>query len=318
MKAQNRPLSYRRRTRSVRGWRIAWIITFSVLIAVLITFLVVGNILAAKRRGEDAVETPAVTDAESAPPDKSSAPSVSAVPVLLETADSSTFASRLEAVLASGRSAVSIPLSTKEGKLIYRSSLGIELGFEVEGTPTVDAFTALKSVEALNVRTCGVLYLNAFTVEDPLRRSVELSRAAALIGELFSAGMDEVLVIANGLSASHTEALLRFSDDVHHLSERACLGIALSDDMVDSEASPQLLEVLWSSFDFLAFNAMDYGDASPSEYVSSRITDSGMRYNLLRYGMRILLPYASEETVQDEIIAAAQREQLSNWQILLY
>ncbi len=315
MNGRNRHLQYRRSVYRRRQIRFGLILTVVIVAVLIVTFLIVGNLLFKKDQPESNSpsknDPPAATGEEHAP-----VPPIKARSVLLETADSSTFATRIDAMTETGATAASIPLTTADGALLYHSSVGTRLGYPLKGSPSVSISSAMAQIGNTSIHCSGVFYLTAFSEEDPLIRQVELSRCAAILAEATQQGMDDILLIAPTMEATHIDELLRFAEDIRLLAPNSFLGFALPQSILSNESSTDLIDRLWGGMDFLALNASEYGDENFVDYALSIVNDSSMMYNRLRYDMRILLPSFTEAEKTEAVIAAVEEAGVQSWQII--
>lgn len=316
MNGRNRHIQYRKSVYRRRKIRTV-IITLSIALAVLIvSFFIIGFLLnkqSEKRNSkEDSMQTTEInTLAQKLP-----LAAVQAYPVLLETADSSTFASRLEGLQASGITCASVPLNTADGALLYRSPVAIGLGLQVAQAQSVSIANAVAHAEDIPVSLSGVYYVTAFTEEDDLLRSVRLSHDAAILAEALRDGIDNVLLIVPAMTEANVAEILRLLDQVRVLCAHAVLGVTVPTSVAYSESGAKTIDTLYESADFLALNAFEYGDADPVTYISDTIAESGMRYYLLRYGMRVLIPAGTEAIPQESLINAVTNGGSQNYQII--
>ena len=317
MNGRNRHMQYRRSVYRRRQIRLGLILSVVILAVLLLVFLIVGNLLFGKQEPDeepDLQTNPPTTD-NTDNKEKTPVASLRAKAVLLETSDSSTFATRIRRLTDTGAVSASIPLNTADGKLLYRSAVGEKLGYPTNGTPSVRISSALGQIDNAFYLS-GVFYLNAFSESDPLLRSVELSKAAAILGEALEQGMDDVLLIAPGMSADQVDELLRFAEDVRTLSPKAVLGLTLSDSILSHDTASALIDKLANGLDFLAMDATQYGTEDPAAYATATVNDSNMMYNRLRYHMRVLLPACADEATRNSVIDAVEKNGVDSWQIL--
>ncbi len=315
MNGRNRHLQYRRSVYRRRQLRFGLILTVIIVSVLVLVFLIVGNLLHKKN------PTKADAEREDTPPEMAgeehaAPPSVQARTVLLETNDSTTFATRIRALTESGGTAVSIPLNTLDGSLLYYSEMGTKLGYATKGSPTVSISSAMAQIGDVSIHCSGVFYLTAFSQTDPLLRSVELSRGAAMLAEAIQQGLDDVLLLAPAMTAEHTDELLRFVEDIRILAPNASVGLALSQGILTHEQASDHIDRLWNGVDFLALDASEYGSADPVAHATQTVNDSSMMYNRLRYHMRILLPSCPNAETTDAVIAAVEEVGVDSWQIL--
>ena len=315
MKRNNRPMRYRRRGYGRRHSHLLWILPLATALVLLVGLVVAGNLL--NRRNQN----PADTDA---PPAQSDTPAVTertpirdvrAYPVMLETAEAGTFSDRLAALVAAGRGEASVPLNTRDGRLLYRSQVGEQLGFVTDTDRSVTLTDALPAAKESGVYVSGVYYLTAFGEEDDLLRSVALSRSAALLAEGLRAGLNDVLLIAPDLGSEHTDELIRFLDELHALAPGSTVWLALGVAQYAAE-NAAWIETLYGSVDYLALEAVSPEDTDPVSALSAAMTDANIRYHLLHYHVRILIPSAADDAALAERIAIPEAEKFYNWQIV--
>ena len=315
MNGRNRHIQYRKSVYRKRKIRTVILTLVAVLVILAVAFLVIGLLLGkqseTRNEGRGDKETTAdTTPAQTIPS------AVQGYPVLLETADSSTFFSRIEALSASGGSYASIPLNTANGRLLYRSDLAISLGLQGAQDRSVSVATACESVSSLPVTLGGIYYLTAFAEENDLLRSVRLSEEAAVIAEAMRDGMDEVLLVLPVWKDGQTAELIRLMENVRALAPKAILGVTLPPSAVSAENGAATVDLLSSHADFLALDATAYGAIDPAAYITETISGGGMRYYLLRYGMRVLIPSGTAAVSQDALIAAVRESGSESFQIL--
>lgn len=310
MNTSNRHAQYRRRLQRKRRIRIALILSLSLLLLLLLGFLIVGNLLAADPPSEQGSDT----ESESAELPSDLPPSIKARPLSLETKDSSTLSSRLQALRRDGVTEAAVPLNRNNGDLLYRSSLAERLEISSSGY-SVTIAGAAKQAKSYGIRFCGIWYLDAFEEKDDLLRSVRLSETASLLAEALENGMNDVLLLASDLRPDSLEELILLSESVHRLSPNGSLGIAIPDSFFGAENSIVLIDDLIHHFDFLAIDATEVGkDESEIERIEA--VASANLDRLLRYNMRLILPYAQDADAQAAIIAAAEQYSAKSWLIL--
>ncbi len=310
MNGGSRHTQYRRKLQRKRRIRRTILIAGIVLILLLAGFLILGTLSA------DEGEPPKDTDNEQLG-EGNHFPlpvSVKAHVLYLETADSSTLASRLQELWKQSVREVSVPLNRTDGSLLYSSSLADSLGL---GSPSYSITIARAASQAKTnqMRLCGIWHLTAFEEKDPVLRSVRLSETAALLADAMKSGMHDILLLAPEISTESLEELLLLSEDVHRLYPDGTLGICIPFSFFEAEDSAILVDDLVDNFDFLAINATEL---SKEETIIGHVQSiaSARLDLLLRYNMRLLLPYAADESEQAEIIAAAEQYSTKSWQIL--
>ena len=310
MNGNNRHAAYRRRVQRRRRIRLALILSGALLLLLFLGFLIVGNLLADNEPTAEEPKTDSPNTEEPAPLPVS----VKAYPVYLETQDSSTLATRLQAIRRKEASAAAAPLNRTDGSLVYRSASAESLGLASLAYTTTVA-QAKRQATTYGVRLCGIWHLDAFREKDALLRSVRIAETAAILAEALNQGIDDLLLIASDLSASSLEELLLLSEAVHRLSPKGVLGITIPDSFFSAENSAVLIDDLIGGFDFLAIDATSVGKGE-TEVERVEAVASANLDRLLRYNMRLILPYSDDDALQADIIAAAEQYSAKSWIIL--
>lgn len=316
MTRRNR-LRYRRRRRGQNPVLTIVLTAGVTLFLILLIFLIVGNVLHSRNQKENQTEPDAPSTEES---DNSASHadirSIRAPSVAVQTAGTDTFSDRLATLRLTGYSEASVPLNTSEGRLLYASALGETLGFSFESGRVATADDLAQTAKEAGVYLSGVYYLTAFSQEDDLLRAVSLSRSAALLAELFRAGWQDVVLLVPDFSVAQTEELLRFAEEVHALAPEGTLGVALPSAYYAADNAAGI-EQIYHGMDFLA---LDTGAATEAEDLLAALGDlicsPDIRYHILHYGVRILLPAATDSVSESEIIAVAEEEKFNHWQFL--
>ncbi len=314
MTGKNRHNKYRRSIYKRQRISTVIISVSATLAIVLITLLIVGNVLhnQSKKRHENkkSDDTIQEIDGTYTPFDKNA----NAYSVLLQTDDTTVFKDRIQALTSSQITDVSIPLNTKDGTLRYSSEVSKQLGFSSNATVKLE--DACASAKDLGVYLSGSYYLNAFAIEDTLLRSVELSKASAIIAEALTVGVDDVVVISTELKYEHVDEIIRFVEDIRILSNgKGHIGITLTDNILEQANVSDIIRNLDKSIDFLAVDASLYGEEKPTEYVDAKI-NSKANFEIRRYNMRILLPFVEDSETQSEIVDIVDKNGIKNFQII--
>ena len=309
MNNRNRHMQYRRSV--YRRSRIKWgLIIGGISLAVLfLLFLIIGNALGKRGKSDDG-NTASGTEPTSdiTVQDLASVlPPIHAYACMPEDPDAS-----LTALIQKKVTAICLPLNTESGSLLYTSSVAARLNM-VSGSTSLSGVTRTAHDSGLYVS--GVWYLTCMNEEDDLLRSVLLSESAAVLAEAIRAGADDILLLTPGLSAGRVEELVRFSEALLRLEPEAKIGFALPQAVLDAENSAALTEQLAKNFAYLALDC-----STASEHETSADTVSGqisaMLYNLLRYKMRVLLPYAATDEAQSALTDAVAQNNIDRWMIL--
>ncbi len=310
MNSTNRHAAYRRRIQRRRRIRVILILCASLLLLLFLAFLIVGNLLADNDPPpEDSDTEEPKTEAEGALP-----ASVKARPLYLETTDETTLSSRLQALRRNGALEAAVPLNRKSGSLLYSSPLAKELGLS-SSIYSVTIAGATRQAKNYGLSLCGVWYADAFREKDALLRSVRLSETASLLAEAAENGMKDVLLLAPDLTSDALAELILLSEAVHRLSPDAVLGVAIPSSFFEAEDSAVLIDDLIHGFDFLAIDATVIGTGETAIERVQAVASANLD-RLLRYNMRLLLPYTADADDQAAIIAAAEQYSAKSWLIL--
>ena len=317
MNGYNRRRKYRRSAYRRRHMGTVLITVAVSVVAFLIILLIVGNILhkksIARHTPDESGETPSVSDTVSTV-QKRQTLQLNGRLCLLRTSDSTVFGDRIELLLKDGHTQLSVPMNDRaNGSLLYASDIGASVG--ASSSSGGDLEGAIQAATDRGMTVSGVYYLGAMSIEDPLVRSVELSRAAAIISEILNKGVAEVSVVTPGMRAEHIDEIAEFVSDIHALTENGAVGITVPEDILTSADASALISKLNNGVDFLCVDLSLCGEAEPSEYIDGKINSDYLIY-LHMYKMRLLLPYSDNADAQNAIIGAATDNGMNNWQII--
>ena len=317
MNGYNRRRKYRRGAYRRRHIGTVLITVAASVVAFLIILLIVGNILhkksIARHTADASSDIPPVSDSAPSTP-KRQALQLNGRLCLLRTSDSTVFGDRLDRLLNGGNTHASVPMNDRSSaSLLYVSDVGQSIGIGSSSDGDLDK--AVQSANDRGMTVSGVYYTSALSIEDPLVRSTELSRAAAIISEILNKGVAEVSVVAPGMSAEHMDEIIEFVSDIHALTESGAVGITVSEEILTSADASALISRLNDGVDYLCVDLSLCKDTEPYEYIDSKINSEFLIY-LHMYKMRLLLPYSDNTEAQDTVIAAATDNGINNWQII--
>lgn len=317
MNGKNHHNKYRKSVYRRKNISAIFIILTVCLVIFIEAFLVVGNLLKAQgdKLNEPETENTETTDI-SATDEKASVRSILAHPVFLETKESGTFANRLDSLTQKGIYEASVPLNTPEGDLLFKSSVANSIGYP-QGEANIKLENALPSAKSRNVYLSGIFYVNAFEKDDPLVRSVELSKSAALVSEALNAGFDDVVLIIPHMTADHVEEAIRFTESIKALTDSGSVGLCISEEILSLDNSQQLsyiLDHLNEKTDFLAIDLSSTDVSVDVKSISDKI--SPIQHHVLMYKMRTILPNGETAEILASIISETQSNGIKNMQII--
>lgn len=302
-----RPISYRKRRRGVYI-RIAVFSAVITLFIAAIAFLLIGNHLLKKTSDPDSKkDEPSVSEPQPSLPQRPHAIQAQAVSV------SSLSASRFAELQNAGISSISIHLNNSQGALLYRSPIAVSLGMQSSATALPTLSDALSSAASADIYVSAVFYLTAFSEENDLLRSTELARSASLIAEAVRDGVDDVTVLIPDLTLEYSEELLSFLLQIRTLESSAVLGIAVNRTVLTEDSAPAILKEWNQAVNYLAMDLTQESDESFASHIDACLNDAQVRYYLLYYQMRLLLP---EQTDASETITVVRNHSFENWQFI--
>lgn len=318
MNGRNRHNKYRNGVYRRRNIGIIISVSVASVVVLLAAFLIIGNLLhkqSENRNQAHSVDT-SETQSNSDTPQKTPVQSITAHSVLLETSDSTFFSDRLDTLLQEEVFSASVPLNTKDGALLFRSSVADKLDYPTKSAGvTLD--TAVSAAKDRNIYLSGIFYVNAFENDNSLLRSVELSKAAAIIAEALTAGFNDVVIIAPHMTAEQIDEAIRFIDDIEALTDSGSVGLTVSDNIFgleNSQATSEMISKLDSKIDFLAMDTSSVDTTDGYVSISDKLNEEKLYLHM--YKMRVLLPYDANEKNAAEIISAAENNGIKNYQII--
>lgn len=306
---RNRHMQYKRSIYRKRRIRTV-IITSAVILALLVTiFLILGNILFDKaNEGEnEPVQTTAPKSNDSIPAD--SARQIKAAAISLNGSLNST----LDSAKSSGFDSISVMLNAPDGKLNHYSDIAKRLKYECFNDVNVSVNELMESAKDRSLYVSGVYYVSAFSESDELARSVAIAELATVISESLRSGLDEVILLAPDISEEQCKEVTHLISEVRAFVPNAVIGFSLPESLVGSK-NAELIDSLAKQVSFLALDLTGYGESDPLEFTKERVTP--MLYSLLRYKMRVMIPFFEESEKQSSVISTVESSGISNWQII--
>lgn len=305
----------RYRKKKYRSGRIKAIvfISIAVIVVLVVLFLAIGLSFADKTKDYEIPEdfVPPSTDVT----DEKAVASVQAFPLpLLE--DGSSFSSRLAGIDESAQ-AVCISLNKPNGTLLYRSSLASKLSY-LSVEPDASSLTSyIKSITDEDLYITATLYIPTFKElkedGDELMADVELSIWGSIACEAIRAGVNDVLLIANGADAEDAQKLSALAERIHITEKNATVGLCIPNEFFEAEKSASLIDSLSKKFDYLALDATSpTGDGTLLQNVEAAISDKQLQ--LMYYKMRVLLPRGANAEELATLADLVKRYSIASWQ----
>ena len=262
------------------------------LVVIALAFVIIGNAIGANVEENVAKRASKATQTNSEP--HAQARSVMAFPVALSD-DSSSLSSRLSKIANDGYTEVCFDLDTAEGALLYSSELAISLGKQSVGTELLKLDDAAKKFKDMELYSIGVTRVPDLLSDDDLLRASASGYYAALIAEALRNGIDDVLIHASSVPTDRYGELITLANEIKRLCpDSGSIGVSLPVGVLSDSGNSELIDSLWGAFDYLAADLTSVaaeGDSVP-DAVDRALGD--MLYYLLRYNVRVLVPYSSD------------------------
>ena len=288
-------MRYRKSIYRKNGIHMYLLITISILAAIVLLFVILGNALGNKvEKSESERNSSKATDSvgEEHPTPRN----VSAYPVAL-SADDSSLKSRIAQAVSLGYTDVCFDLDTEDDTLLYKSDVALSLGYLSTDAKLWGLEDAISLFDDSNLYTVGITHLSRMNTENDLQRQIAAGYYTARIAEALRSGVDDVLIHPDNLSIGTYSELSAIADEVHRLCPDSTVGISVTPEMLSSDESEILVDTLWNSFDYIAVSldqAPEEGETLP-QTVERQL--GGMLYNLLRYNMRVLVPNTNADNI---------------------
>ena len=299
---RNRHMQYRRSIYRKRRIR-TMIITAAIVLALLtILFLVIGNVFFDKANEDEnePKQTTAPQTDDSIPAD--SARQIKATAISFE----STLSSALDAAKAGGFNAVSVMMNAPDG-------IANRLKYESATNANTSVSRLMESAESRSLYVSGLYYVSVFSEADDLARSVKIAELATVISESLRAGLNEVILLAPNIKEEQCAEITHLISEIRAFVPDAVIGFALPNSLVESK-NAEAIDALAKEINFLALDLTRYEDVDPLDFTKESV--GAMLYSLLRYKMRVIIPFFEESEKQNSIISTVESSGISNWQII--
>lgn len=311
MRGRNSSKYYRRNSYKKRKWRNVLIISAVCLVVLFLLFVILGNLLDKKieieRAGRDNAQTTAV------PIDDTEVYTIEAYPI--EMSSETDFSERMKELYGAGIRAISLNLTDTQGKLLIRSEIAASMGYQTQSDSLVDISAVISKAKKYNMFSSAVFDLKFVSEKDAKRRAVLLAYESALAVEITEKGASEVIVRVPSSDIMQIDLLIDFANSVSAINDNVVLGVALPTEFFFEESSAENVAKLAESFDVLGIDTSNLpsGVNDTLEHIESVFSESDLKYYILRYNMRVLLPQISDE--EDENLRTVLAENsIQNWQ----
>ncbi len=311
MKGRNSSKYYRKNSYKKRKLRNILIVSGICLLFLFLLFVIFGNLLDKKVEAQKGEREK--TQATTTSPTYAAAYSIEAYPV--DISAGSDVASQMSALSSADIRAASLRITDSNGKLLIRSKLATSLGYQGSADLVSDFSSVISRAKYYDIFPSAVLDLQFLSESDAKHRAVLLAYEAALVAEVSEAGAGEVIARASSVDETQIALLIDFAESVKSINDKAVLGIVLPKNFFYMDAAADNVAKLAESFDILGVDASKPAaeDADALAYIESVFSEPNLKYYVLRYNMRVLLPQISSE--QDaEMRAVLAENSIQNWQ----
>ena len=299
-----------------RKWRNILIISAISLVILIVVFLVVGNILKKKTQDDDNAGAGGTSVSDNTVIPEPVPHSINGYFVDMSGLSYAQFSDWISTLSANGVTAVSLNLTDDTGILLYDSKTAQKLGYQTASDSRISLSSIVTKAESRGIYTGAYITLNSFGESDAKVRSAKLAYEAAIVCEIAEAGIDDVIVRCPGISAEYIDELVRFAESIKNINSDAQVGIALTRELLEMPDASLYVEKLVTAFNFTALDLTGNGDSEVSAYVEESLSGPNVRYYILRYNTRILLPYTEDEEARGQLEALLASNSINNWQIV--
>ncbi|MBQ1956454.1 MAG: hypothetical protein II365_01640 [Clostridia bacterium] len=187
----------------------------------------------------------------------------------------------IERWAALGRTSVSLTVRRTSGKLNYNSEIAKALG--KDETSGLDIRELIGTFDDNNIHVSGI-FESSFMFNTEGLNDVYSAYEIQLVGELHSAGVDDILISGLKIDSENIETALDFLYDIRSKYKDAVIGVSMPYGVASSESGSYVAYMLSGVCDYIA---LDLSDVYESGELTERISDSV--YYISRYDARILL-----------------------------
>ena len=187
----------------------------------------------------------------------------------------------IERWAALGRTSVSLTVRRTSGKLNYNSEIAKALG--KDETSGLDIRELIGTFDDNNIHVSGI-FESSFMFNTEGLNDVYSAYEIQLVGELHSAGVDDILISGLEIDSENIETALDFLYDIRSKYKDAVIGVSMPYGVASSESGSYVAYMLSGVCDYIA---LDLSDVYESGELTERLSDCV--YYISRYDARILL-----------------------------
>jgi hypothetical protein len=213
-----------------------------------------------------------------------------------------------------GAPAVSVPLNTPDGTLLYTSDVAAHLG--LARNEQIPLFETVSELSAYVSYISGVFYPQAFMSQSTDVFYASSVQEAALVREALRTGVSELLLRDMPLTVENLDRIALYLDNLRAAADDSAIGVAIPLSVARSEGGWEILGVLEQHCDFLVLDVTDEVITDPEEVeggtspaAEALLTDCN--YYLTQYNMRLLL-----SDTQTNLLSTLEMQGHQNYQVV--
>ena len=314
MKKYNRNLRHRRSIYRKNSIFVYLLIALCAVLAIVVVFVLVGNALGKKAEADESGNKDSTNNAS----DVTERPlplSVNSGFVQLSV-DNSRLSDRLSGVSTAGYNAACFELDSKNGDVLYSSDVAVSMGYLPSNSGLWELDDVASLFDSHGLYSIGVSHLSRLNTDNDLRRSLAIGYYAAQTAEAIRAGIDDVLLRPDGIPVERYSELVDIAHKVHELCPDGTVGVAVPVSVLTSESASSVVDLLWSEFNYIAVDLTSAPEENETEVQKIDRELGGILYYLLRYNLRVLVPYTDDTSLATEIANAVRRSGSQNIQVI--
>ena len=271
------------------------IILIVALLAVLfLIFILIGNGLNKKTQGN--ITDTSVTQSQKEPV-KAAPASVGCFFLDIEGEASSQTSNNIAKLSSDGALALSVEVKAADNTLLYSS--GVARAFGKQSGSTLDIATLVSRAKARGLYVSAYYTLEFMKEKNADVKAAKLGYEAALISELCSYGVDDVMVYAPDASYENYYELLRLAQSVKATNKNAKIGVSVKQELYSHQNAAVIIDALFKEFDIIGIDLSDIDKKDIDKQVEKVLSNS--LYYVLRYNARVVLPSVEDAALSKKL-----------------
>lgn len=296
-----------RPARRRRGISPLVVIISVALAALLILFIILGNLLNKKTQTPPKITTGITTGTESPKPVPLS---YKCVLLDIEGEGASQTQSNITKLANNGAGALSVKAKGADKTLLYSSTVAKSFGKSTASS--LEMSTLVSRAKGQGMHVSVYFPLEFPSVENADIRLAMLGYESALVSELFASGVDDVVISSSDIKLENIDELCRFAANVKSVNENVNLGIALNSELYAATDSALAIDKLLEVYDILGLDLSKAPTEDTAKYIERAL--SGNLYYILRYNARVIVPSLADAAASAAIGEVISSNSITNYQ----